>query len=112
MSCAPKKRVVKPKKIVFHGNRWTQKKQRNGDASVPTSTSSVLFTEEIEVAEMNTDQELGNCCQSATPTISEVKLQNMCKVMKDFSEEGSSGVSICPQRNAQRNAQSSTKNSQ
>ena len=60
---------------MFRGNRWT-KKQRNGDAiSVPTSTS-VLLTEEIEVTGMQTDQELGNCCQNATPTRSEVKLQD------------------------------------
>ena len=38
---------------------------------------------------MQTDQELGDCCQSATPTRSEVKLQNLYKTMKNFSEEGS-----------------------
>ena len=49
----------------------------------------VYWGDWTEVTEMQTDQELGNCCQSATPTRSEVKLQNLYKTMKDFSEEGS-----------------------
>ena len=38
---------------------------------------------------MQTDQELENCWVSATPTRSEVKLQNLYKIMKDFREERS-----------------------
>lgn len=85
MSCDPKRRGKRRQKRTFHGNRWTKKARNDEEATLCADSDS----DGDEASLIRQDEPCTNSSPSATPTRSEVKLQNLYAVMKDSSDESS-----------------------
>lgn len=82
MSTDSKPRRTPKRKRTYHGNQWTKKAAVDVDVLPEPSCSSV-------VDELHNDKtsETSVSEQNATPTRSEIKLQNLYNILKDSSDE-------------------------